>query len=373
LTGKASVTSASTRRIMRRMPSTVRTTRTSRSTRAPITPPRRLALLYPGDAPTRRRADPQASRFAALFDAFAAAGLAAEPAVYHDDFAAEVEAQLRQVQTVLVWCNPIEGGRRRDVLDALLRRVAETGVHVSAHPDTILRLGTKDVIVETRDLPFGSDAWRVDSLQQLAAELPLRLRGGVRVLKQHWGHSGIGVWRVEPLAAGPLRVRHALRGSEEEVLSLAALLDRMAPYFDDGGHMVDQAWQPRLDEGMVRAYLVQGRVAGFGLQAVNALFPAQPGQAAPVPGPRLYRGADHPGCQRLRQKLEGGWIELLRQRVGLPHDRLPLLWDCDFMRGAKESIDDDRYVLCEVNVSSVSPFPESAIAPLVKAVQRLGA
>ena len=31
-----------------------------------------------------------------------------------------------------------------------------------------------------------------------------------------------------------------------------------------GGHMIDQAWQPRLAEGMVRAYLVEGRVAGFG-------------------------------------------------------------------------------------------------------------
>ena len=35
------------------------------------------------------------------------------------------------------------------------------------------------------------------SLAQLAAELPLRLQRGARVLKQHRGHSGIGVWRVE--------------------------------------------------------------------------------------------------------------------------------------------------------------------------------
>lgn len=354
------MTGRSAKRIMRGM---------SRTARTALTPPPRLALLYPGDLQARRRADPQASRFAALFDAFAAAGLAAEPAVYHDDFAAEVEAQLREVQAVLVWCNPIEGGRRRDELDAMLRRVAAAGVRVSTHPDTILRLGTKDVLVETRDLPFGSDTWRVDSLQQLAAELPQRLLGGVRVLKQHRGHSGIGVWRVESMDAGRVRVRHAQRGSEEETLSLPALLERMAPYFAGGGHMVDQAWQPRLNEGMVRAYLVQDRVAGFGLQAVNALFPAQPGQAAPTPGPRLYHGADHAGCQRLRQKLEGGWIEVLRQRLGVPQDQLPLLWDCDFMRGAKESVEDDRYVLCEVNVSSVSPFPESAIAPLVSAVQ----
>ncbi len=29
----------------------------------------------------------------------------------------------------------------------------------------------------------------------------------------------------------------------------------------------------------------------------------------------------------------------------------------------------ERYVLCEINVSSVSPFPPSAIGPIVSAVQ----
>ena len=84
------------------------------------TPPR-VTLLYPGDRAARDAADPAASRFVALFDAFAAAGIAAVPAVWHDDFADEVAAQLRHVQAVLVWCNPIEGGRRRDKLDTVLR------------------------------------------------------------------------------------------------------------------------------------------------------------------------------------------------------------------------------------------------------------
>ena len=97
-------------------------------------PAPRVALLYPGDRAARDRADPAASRFAALFEALAAAGVAAEPAVWHDDFADAVMAQLRGVQAVLVWCNPIEDGRRRDRLDALLREVAQAGALVSAHP-----------------------------------------------------------------------------------------------------------------------------------------------------------------------------------------------------------------------------------------------
>jgi hypothetical protein len=335
------------------------------------TTPSRVALLYPGDRAARDRSDPGESRFAALFDAFAAAHVAAEPAVYHDDFADEVLAQLERVDAVLVWCNPIEGGRRRDRLDGVLRAAADGGVFVSTHPDTIQRLGTKDVLLGTRGLPFGSDVHRIDSLAQLAAELPDRLRTGPRVLKQHRGHSGIGVWRVALAPDGspaPLVVRHAQRGNTEAFCDLAGLLQRMAPYFEPsgGGHMIDQAWQPGLVHGMVRAYLVEDRVAGFGHQAVNALHPA-----VPDPGPRLYHGADETPFQPLRRLLEqGGWIDALRRAVGVSPERLPLLWDCDFIPAQAIGSEPASWALCEVNVSSVSPFPPAAIGPLVEATLR---
>lgn len=331
-----------------------------------------LALLYPGDRAMRDRRDPAESRFAALFTAFAAAGIAAEPAVYHDDFADEVAEQLLKVDGVLVWCNPIESGHRRDRLDANLRKIAQTGVFVSTHPDVILRLGTKDVLLDVRDLPFGSDAVRVDSLNQLADELPQRLRAGPRVLKQHRGHSGMGVWRVEAVTGSDLlKVQHAQRGSEEERLTLRGFMQQLRPYFDpeNGGHMIDQAWQARLAEGMVRAYLVADKVAGFGHQAINALYPAVLGQPQPLPGPRLYHPADWPQFQSLKQMLETQWIEQLRQRVALAREQLPMLWDCDFMLGEPTAAQPEPYVLCEINVSSVSPFPPSAIQPLVKTVK----
>jgi hypothetical protein len=327
----------------------------------------RVVLVYPGDRQARDRADPRASRFAALFDAFSQAGLAVEPCIWHDDFADEVAAQLQGAKAVLVWCNPIEEGRRRDRLDDVLTDAAQAGVFVSAHPEAVLRLGTKDVLLATRDQPFGSDAHRVDSLLQLAAELPCRLRAGPRVLKQHRGHSGIGVWRIEAGENGMLRVRHAQRGSTDQRLSMDELAATLAPYFEPaaGGHMVDQPWQSRLAEGMVRAYLVEDRVAGFGHQAVNALHPAEP-----QPGARLYHGPDLEPFQDLRRHLEDGWVRLLCAATGLSHARLPLLWDCDFLLGERPAGAAERYVLCEINVSSVSPFPPSCIAPIVHAVQR---
>lgn len=145
---------------------------------------------------------------------------------------------------------------------------------------------------------------------------------------------------------------------------MPALLQRMAPYFEpaQGGHLVDQAWQPRLAEGMVRAYLVEDRVAGFGHQAVNALYPSLPGEPALQPGRRLYYGPDTPRFQTLKHRLEAGWVQLLRECGGVPQDRLPLLWDCDFLLGEPDGNGAERYVLCEINVSSVSPFPHRPLS-----------
>jgi hypothetical protein len=142
------------------------------------------------------------------------------------------------------------------------------------------------------------------------------------VLKQHRGHSGIGVYRIAQEGAGIVAIQHAQRGSVEERGPFSLVVQRLAPYFSDGGHMVDQAWQSRLAEGMVRAYLVRDRVAGFGYQAVNALYPALAGAPAPQPGPRLYSGPEDERFQRLRQRLGVEWIDLLIDRLSIAR-RIP--------------------------------------------------
>ena len=327
----------------------------------------RLAILYPGDRATRDRADPAESRFAKLFAAFAGAGVVVEPAVYSDDFREEVLQQLLRVHGVLVWHNPIEGGRDRNRLDAMLREVAASDVFVSTHPDTILKLGTKDVLLAVRDLPFGSDVHRIDSLAQAQAELPARLALGARVLKQHRGHSGIGIWRVEQRGTDRYAIRHAVRGAEEETVGLAGVMQRIAPYFESAGHMIDQAWQPRMVEGMTRAYLVQGRVSGFGHQTVVALHPPVEGGDPPPTTQRFYSDANDARFQGLRRRLESEWIGPLCSHVGVLPENLPMLWDADFLLGHRGAGSKEKYVLCEINVSSVSPFPDAAIEALVGA------
>src|SRR6187455_3066420 len=197
----------------------------------------RVALLWRGDEVERRRAAPETSRFKAVFAALADAGVDAEPAVYEDDVLDAVRAQLARLDGVLVWVNPIHEGRNRANLDALLREVASRGVWVSAHPDVILKMGTKEVLHRTRTMTWGCDTALYRTASAMRAELPARLAGGPRVIKRNRGNGGQGVWKVEmvasPRVVPMVRVLDATKDVPEEP-SLEVFLDRCDEYFQDG-------------------------------------------------------------------------------------------------------------------------------------------
>lgn len=238
-----------------------------------------IAILSRGDAAARRETTPQNSRFVRVFEALAAIGIDALPAIYDESFAGAVRDQLLAVDGVLVWVDPIHQGKTREALDPLLREVAAQGPWVSAHPDVILKMGVKEVLHRTRHLGWGADTHRYDNVDTFRTEFPSRLRaGGPRVLKQNRGNGGQGVWKVEALpdSDSMVRVLHALRGSQPEEIPLGVFIARCEPYFGWGGCIIDQAFQPRLPEGMIRCYMSGSKVAGFGQQLIKALIPPPP-------------------------------------------------------------------------------------------------
>ncbi|MDH3412543.1 MAG: hypothetical protein OEM98_08660 [Gammaproteobacteria bacterium] len=110
--------------------------------------------------------------------------------------------------------------------------------------------------------------------------------------------------------------------------------------------------------------MVHDKVAGYGHQAINALYPAPPGAPpteSPQSGPRLYHPPTVPEFEPLKRKLEKEWVPGLRRLLDIDDASLPVLWDADFLLGPKTESGEDTYVLCEINVSSVAPFPESAV------------
>jgi hypothetical protein len=338
-------------------------------------PRSKVAILWRGDAAARRDATPQNSRFVRVFEALAAAGIEARPAVYDETFADAVRDQLLAVDGVLVWVDPIHQGKTRAALDLLLRDVATRGPWVSAHPDVILKMGVKEVLYRTRQLGWGADTHRYDSAAAFRAEFPSRLRaGGPRVLKQNRGNGGQGVWKVEPLPSTDTRVRvlHAQRGSLSEDVSLDAFIARCESYFGWGGCIIDQPFQPRLPEGMIRCYMSGSKVAGFGHQLIKALIPPPPeGPDSPQaqPGPRIMHGPDALPFQALRRLMEDEWTPQMMQTLGIDEPSLPVIWDADFLYGARDKSGADTYVLCEINASSCFAIPDEAPAAISRTVK----
>ena len=340
----------------------------------------RIGLLWRGDPAADPYSTPGAERLGPLMEALRRLNVAVVPVVYREDAADAVRARLLGLDGVLVWVNPIQDGANRSHLDALLREAAAKGVWVSADPEVILTLGTKEVLYRTRDVGWGAGTDLYLDAADFRARFPRALaRDKVRVLKQARGNGGNGVWRVEladpaPGAGEPgpgalVRVRHAKEQekAQTEELRLGDFLDRCEEYFAWSGSLVDQPFHERLADGLIRCYFVHDEVVGFRHQWPRGLLePATEAARQPAP-PSFCEDPDSPAYRLLRQCAEQRWIPRMKQALGLDKFTLPAIWDADFLYGPKTPAGQDTYVLCEINVSAVWPFPDQAVEKLAQA------
>jgi hypothetical protein len=334
----------------------------------------RIGVLWRGD----RKADgpaPRADRgLGALYAAFGRLPVVVEQVPYGDDLVDEVRAQLATLDGVLVWVNPIQDGQDRGLLDQLLREVSSQGVWVSAHPEVAFRMGTKEVLYRTRHLGWGSDTSVYRSMDDFTRNFPERLgRLGRVVVKQARGNGGNGVWKVElpggePGLADPqvvVRVQEArTRDASWDLLPLESFMLRCEGYFAWSGCLIDQVFQERLADGMLRCYLSRDQVVGFCHQWPKALLDGDPLEVV-TPTP-VMEGPDVPAYQAVRVQAETQWLPQMTRLLGIQADDLPAIWDADFLYGPKTAMGADTYILCEINVSAVWPFPPMA-APTVAA------
>lgn len=321
-----------------------------------------LLLYDSGGSPRDARTE---EKYRLLMDRMTLAGWQARTLGYRGDRHDALQREALKCDALLVWINPIEPGLDRPALDSFLRGLSARGLLVSAHPDAILRIGTKDVLAATQSLSWSVEACAYPSLADFRAQFPARVRrDGPRVLKQYRGNGGEGVWKVTPTGEA-FAVKSAVRGAPTQSLSESQLLALFEQeVFSRGSHLIDQRWVPTLARGMVRAYLCGAKVAGFGYQEINALYPAAPGDdfTRQQPSRRHYYTEQCHLFQDLRRRLETEWVPALCACVGLEPRALPLLWDADFLLGDPPR----EYLLCEINASCVSPFPDSAVTPLME-------
>ena len=319
-----------------------------------------IAILIFGDTQSTRNALEE-EKYKNLAIAFQVKGFTINSVIYNDEKAEELFNNMLRYDAVLVWVNPVEQGNNRKILDALLIKLSESGCVVSAHPDVILQIGTKDVLYKTREMDFGGDVKLYHSFDDFKERF---LAGpATRILKQYRGNGGDGVFKIDAthLTQNKIIVTHAKKGNEEKILSTGDFFKEFKIYFNDGGVLIDQPWNEHIINGMVRCYLTGTKVSGFGYQEVNSLYPDK------KPGKRYYFSEDCGLFRDLREIMENKWVSQLQQITGTETEMLPAIWDADFfINSINTKKASEKYTLCEINVSCVSPFPESAIPYIVE-------
>jgi hypothetical protein len=66
--------------------------------------------------------------------------------------------------------------------------------------------------------------------------------------------------------------------------------------------------------------------------------------------------------------MEDQWVPQLTSLLDMSRRDLPAIWDADFMLGPLQKDGTDSYVLGEINVSSVHPYPSEAPAEIARRV-----
>lgn len=334
----------------------------------------KIALVFRGDP----NAVPlQYSRLDPIRDALIELGVEPLPVAFSEETVDDARRALLGCDGVLAWVDPLTDGVDRTRFDALLRDVAAHGVWVSAHPDVILKMGVKEVLVRTKSLGWGTDTHAYDSLEGFRAAFPARLvASGVRVLKQNRGCSNQGVWKVEiesPLerigSDTLVKVLEARESASELRLPLGEFMTRCEVYLTGAGRLIDQPFQSRVGEGLVRCYMSGNKVIGFSEQ-----FSRNRTRDASLPTFGMARDKTmHEETavqfQALRRRMEDEWVPGLQSLLVISTADLPVLWDADFLYGPKTPDGEDTFVLCEINVSCVTPYPVTAARTIAAAAK----
>jgi hypothetical protein len=331
-----------------------------------------IAILVFGDANSGRNALTE-EKYKDLATAFTTEGFGVTSVLYNDNDADKLRIELPEFDAVLVWVNPIEQGRDRKKLDLLLTDIATKGCFVSAHPDTILKMGTKDVLYKTREMGWGGDTKLYANYNEFLALFHASLEDSkIRVLKQYRGNGGNGVYKIVYQSQGSITVVHAIAGNEERTLSISDFNNEFKAFFSNDGMLIDQEWNKNTINGMIRCYLSGSTVAGFGYQEINALYELNSSKSEIyfLPGKRYYFTENCGVFNDLKEIMENQWVPELQEKLSIAQNMLPVIWDADFFINTPGTdVAEGKYTLCEINVSCVSPFPPSAIKFIVNEVR----
>ncbi|WP_338751213.1 Cj0069 family protein [Bacillus sp. FJAT-52991] len=248
----------------------------------------------------------------------------------------------------------------------MLRKLYDNGVKEMPHPDVMIHLGAKDVLVKLRDTDLvPDDTFAYYDIETFKNSFPKTLLYGERVLKQNRGSTGEGIWRVQlvdqliDVEAIPLTAKVKCTEAKDnhvEYHKLGDFLTFCEQYIKgDNGMLIDMPFLPRIKEGEIRLLMLHRT-------PVNVVH-KKPANQKDAFSTTLFSGAQY------RYDATSDWPDLVDLFISnlstitnkLGNLDLPLIWTADFMLDTDKR-GNDVYILGEMNCSCVGFTSELSLS-----------
>ncbi len=321
-----------------------------------------IGVLWRAD----RRAEapaPRADRgLGALYAAFDRLPLTVEQVPYSDDAVGEVREELLTLDGVLVWVNPIQDGQNRRLRDQLLRDVSSQGVWCPPIPTSYSRWAPRrscpgPATWAGEATPAFTGPWASSPATSPAAG-PAGPAGRETGQGKRRGRCVEGRTPRRRARSGRPAGRRAGSGCADEgqlfrTANTGILHAAVRGLFRLVGCLIDQVFQERLAEGMIRCYFSRDQVVGFCHQWPTALLDDDPHQGS---RPSLgMEGPDVPAYQPIRVQAESHWVPQMTGALGIQSHDLPAILDADFLYGPKTATGADTYVCARSTSAPCGP------------------
>ena len=254
----------------------------------------------------------------------------------------------------------INPGNLKEVDEYLqfLKKLADSKIEVSTHPDVMMKLNFKDILVSLRNKVIGDKRTffytNTDDFRKLFPKALKKEK--IRVLKRNYGSTGEGIFLVRLNENGTIISTEAVNNTKYKFENLDQFLDdfetkfeiedKNAVFFKGKSGFVDCKYLSRIDEGEIRVLLVKDKIVSIvHKKPKEGEFSAT-----------LFSGAtyeyDKPDNIKWESivKLSNKALKDLKVELGTLD--FPVLWTMDFILDFDKN-KNNRPVLSEINCSCV--------------------
>lgn len=247
-----------------------------------------------------------------------------------------------------------------------LRKLSHAGLEAMSHPDEMLKLGSKNILLKLKNTAFAApDTFGYYSIKEFKDRFPYSLAQKQRVLKQNRGSTGVGIWKVEvwddtktyegePLPLDTLVQCTEANDNHTEIHTLEKFMQLCEKYMvGNNTILIDMPYLPRISEGELRLILIADKpMAVIHKKPTNSIdaFSATMFAGAKY---TLFNVEAYPNLLRLFEENAPQITKYAKLK------EFPLLWTADFIL-SNDAHYNDKYVLSEINCSCVG-IPEMLI------------